>query len=150
MAFVELKPPVKRTAITGVRISSSERPATGGQAKRPAPPEPLEIAIHRAVVEHLQRRARPGVWFTHVPSGEPRGPGIGGKLKGMGTKPGVPDLMIVAHGKPLFLELKRAGGRVSELQTHCHKAIAAAGAKVHTAYGLDDALAWLESQWVLK
>ena len=136
--------------LAAVAVMSVVEPARAGPRTRTGLPEPAELVIHRAVVAHLEARARPGVWFTHVPSGELRGPGIGGKLKGMGTKAGVPDLMIVAHGKPLFLELKRAGGRLSELQKHCHAALAMAGAKVHTAYGLDDALAWLESQWVLK
>lgn len=129
-----------------VRIPLPPRP--GPPATR-APP-PTEEAIHRAVVDLLARAARPGVAWTHMPSGEARGAGIGGKLKGMGVQAGWPDLLIVIGGRLHGLELKRGGdgarrGRLSEAQRDAHEKLRAAGAAVVIAYGLDDAVAALET-----
>lgn len=99
-----------------------------------------EEAIHRAVVELLQVSARPGVFWTHMPAGELRTEATGRKLKAMGTKPGVPDLILVKDGHFYGLELKREEGRLSPAQISAHQELAKAGATVAVAYGLDDAI----------
>jgi VRR-NUC domain len=103
-----------------------------------------EACLQRSVIAQLQWRARPGVWWTHIPLGGLRSKIEGAILRGLGTARGTPDLLIVADGKAHFLELKSAGGRATDAQRQCHEALRAAGAEVAVAHGIDEALAWLE------
>jgi hypothetical protein len=107
-----------------------------------------EAQLQRAVLNHLRWRARPGVWWTHIPLGGLRSKIEASILRSLGTTRGTPDLLIVASGKAHFLELKAPHGRVSAEQHACHEALCAAGAEVATAYGIDAALVQLE-QWQL-
>lgn len=109
-----------------------------------------EEAIQRAVVDLLSRAARPGVAWTHMPAGEARAKGVGGKLKGLGTKAGWPDLVIVMAGQLYGLELKTNAGRVSPAQQAAHAELVAAGAIVAVAYGLDQAMQQLKSWGVVR
>jgi len=109
-----------------------------------------EEAIHRAVVEHLARRAPLGVVYAHVPNGEARGPGVGGKLKAMGVRSGMPDLIALYAGQFYGLELKREGGRLTEAQRKTLADLEAAGALTAVAYGLDDALGRLADWGMIR
>ena len=102
-----------------------------------------ETQLQRSVIAQLQWRARPGVWWTHIPLGGLRSKVEAAILRGLGTARGTPEL-IVADGKAHFLELKSAGGRATDAQRQCHEALRAAGAMVAVAHGIDEALAWLE------
>ena len=108
-----------------------------------------EAALQRSVIQHLTWRARPGVWWTHVPLGGLRSKIEAAILRGLGTARGTPDLLI-ADGKAYFLELKSADGRTSDAQRQCHEALRAAGAEVAVAHGIDEALAWLEAWNLLR
>ncbi len=123
---------------------------TGRRAERVSVGAIKEETIHRALVGHLLVRCVPGVWWHHSPNGGNRHAAVGGMLKAMGTKPGVPDLMFIREGRVLFLELKRRGGALSPAQKECHRHLAAAGAIVLVAYGLDQALATLLNAGILK
>ena len=86
-----------------------------------APPAPLEFAVHCAVADTLRRWATPGWIWTHIPLGERRETVTGARLKRMGTNSGWPDFILIAprdhHApRPHFLELKRRGGHLTELQ----------------------------------
>lgn len=107
-----------------------------------------EEAIHRAVVQHLERRAAGGTVWWHTPNGEIRHRAVAGKLKAMGTRAGMPDLMLLRAGQLYGLELKRLGGRVSVEQSRRQSELAAAGAVVATVEGLDAALRVL-GEWGL-
>jgi hypothetical protein len=107
-----------------------------------------EAALQRSVIAHLQWRARPGVWWTHIPLGGLRSKVEAAILRGLGTTRGCPDLLIVADGKAHFLELKAPHRRVSAEQHACHEALCTAGACVAVAYDIDDAVERLE-QWRL-
>ena len=109
-----------------------------------------EATLQRSVIAHLQWRARPGVWFTHIPLGGLRSKVEASILRGLGTVRGCPDLLIVADGKAYFLELKAPHGRVSAEQHACHEALCAAGACVAVAYNIDDALERLAMWGLLK
>jgi hypothetical protein len=109
--------------------------------------EASESTIHEAVVGHLRIRGRRGVPWFHVPNGELRDPATAAKLKRMGVRPGVPDLLLLIGGRLHGLELKRErGGTVSPEQIAVHAELTAAGAIVATARGVDEALGLLE-QW---
>jgi VRR-NUC domain len=99
------------------------------------PPLP-ESAIQKAVSQHLAARA--------APSSE------AAILKGMGVRPGVPDLIVIKDGLPFALELKAEGGRLSAAQSEALEAMKAAGADVGVAHGLDAALRWLTERGILK
>lgn len=104
-------------------------------------PALTEEAIHRAVVGYLARAARRGVFWTHLPSGEARHPAVGGKLRGLGLKAGLPDLLLIRDGQAYGLELKRErGGRLSPAQRETQSRLREAGMVVATANGLDAAI----------
>lgn len=109
-----------------------------------------EEAIHRAVVELLQVSAVPGVAWTHMPAGEVRPISTGKKLKAMGTKPGWPDIILVKGGHFYGLELKTEDGRLSPAQVAAHEALAAAGATVAVAYGLDQSIEILKGWGLIR
>jgi hypothetical protein len=53
-------------------------------------------------------------------------------------------------GKLFGLELKTAKGRLSQAQINTHVELEMAGAIMGAAYGLDEALAWLEKHKLLR
>jgi hypothetical protein len=109
-----------------------------------------EAQLQRSLVEHLRWRARDGVWWTHVPNGGARTAIEGAIFKGLGVRPGAPDLLIVADGKAHFLELKAPGRKLSPVQIECHDALRRAGATVETADSIDAALTCLRRLGVMR
>jgi hypothetical protein len=84
-------------------------------------PPPLEFAVQCALADTLHRWATPNWIWTHLPMGEHREAITGARLKRMGTQPGWADLILLAPRehpiqRPMFLELKRRGGRMTEHQ----------------------------------
>jgi hypothetical protein len=82
---------------------------------------PSEFQLHCAVADTLRRWSAPNWVFTHMPLGEERTAAAGARLARMGTMPGWPDLILLSPNdhpiqRPHFLELKRRGGRLTELQ----------------------------------
>jgi hypothetical protein len=109
-----------------------------------------EDIIQRAVFEHLRVRCAPGIFAFHPANGGWRSHIEAAILKGLGVRPGVPDVIAVMDGHTYALEIKPPGGRLTAAQNVAHAALRAAGADVATAWGLDDALAVLERWGVLK
>jgi hypothetical protein len=109
-----------------------------------------EQSLQRAVIAHLQWRARPGVWWCHLANGGWRSPIEAKIFKALGVVAGAPDLLIVADGRAYFLELKAPRGRVSAAQHECHEALRAAGASVAIADNIDEALEFLQSWEILR
>jgi hypothetical protein len=109
-----------------------------------------EQAEHRAVINHLHARGVKGAVFWHTPSGGYRSPIEAAILKGMGARSGFPDLFILHEGKLFGLELKAAKGRMSLAQINTHVELERAGAIMGAAYGLDEALVWLEKHKLLR
>ena len=68
--------------------------AGGGSRRRP------EQALQRSVVEHLQWRARPNIWWTHIPLGGARSKIEAAIFKGLGARHGTPDLLLVPTARP--------------------------------------------------
>src|SRR5262249_24659680 len=104
-----------------------------------------EAAIHAAVCDHLRLRAKPDVLWLHVPNGERRDKITGAKLKRMGVLAGASDLLLWHNGNSFALELKAAGGRLSDAQLEFLARFNDAGGHSACSEGLDRALAVLES-----
>jgi hypothetical protein len=109
-----------------------------------------EQEIQKALFQHLAVRAASTVFAFHPANGGWRSRVEGAILKGMGVKAGVPDFIAIKGGQCYALELKAPDGRLTPAQRDAHAALAAAGATVATAYGLDDALARLEAWGLLR
>lgn len=82
-----------------------------------------EFNTHVAVADVLRRWSTPGWRWTHLPFGEHRNAVTGARLKRMGTQVGWPDFILLSPAVPPdqpgtahFLELKRAGAKLSEFQ----------------------------------
>lgn len=76
-----------------------------------------ELALQKFAVTLLRFNAAPGVIWFHPPNGEARSARTGAKLKAMGVKAGVPDLVVVRPGGIVyFLELKAPKGSLSPAQ----------------------------------
>lgn len=115
-----------------------------------APTQPTEEQIHRTVVEHLERFAAPGVFYFHVPNGDIRHKGAAGRLKAMGTRAGVPDLVLIKGGHTYGLELKRPGEKQSDNQILVEGQWEHAGGTYAVAHGLDYALDTLREWGLLE
>lgn len=88
----------------------------------------------------------------HIPNGGQRNAIVGAKLKGMGTVPGYPDIMVFhprwnncndidcvgASYSGLAIELKIYPRNPSEAQLGIHEILRNAGWKVEVCYGLDE------------
>jgi hypothetical protein len=109
-----------------------------------------EQQIQRAVFQNIRARSAPGVFAFHPANGGYRRPIEAKILHGLGVTSGVPDVIAIKDGRCYALELKRAGGRVSEAQLACLAAMQRAGAFTAVAEGLDRALACLEGWGLLR
>jgi len=97
--------------------------------KRNTPEEDLHRACFE-LVGLLTARYPLLRWMVHYPAGGKRPKGEAGKLKAMGTKPGVPDLMLTrrcGHWTGFAAELKSPIGRLSDDQREWLEALAEEG-----------------------
>ena len=123
---------------------NTTRPLGAQRGSRP------EQQIQRAVFEHLTVRGAPAMFAFHPANGGWRSRVEAAILKAMGVKAGVPDIIAIKGGRCYALELKAPDGRLTPVQRDAHAALAAAGATVAVAYGLDDALARLEAWGLVR
>lgn len=113
-----------------------------------------EQAIHEAVWKHIEWRKLPGVAVFHPANGEARNPIVGAKLKRMGVKSGVADLVGFVPSEragekvPVFfaLELKGPQGRLAKEQRAFLDLVADAGGFSAWASSIDEALEYL-TEW---
>jgi hypothetical protein len=110
-----------------------------------------ENAIQRAVIKHLRTRGAPNTFAFHPRNGghDQRGRRAGIN-SGLGVVSGVPDIIILTPGQCYALELKTEKGKLSPQQTETMVRMGHCGAITGVAYGLDDALRWLEKNGLLK
>lgn len=118
-------------------------------------PQPSEFQIQRAYMMwfcgerypknhpragqwQIEPAGLPGIVTWHTPNGGQRSQREGKMFKELGVLAGFPD---VAHlwGALYLLELKEPDGRLQTSQKELHPRLAHAGAKVATAYSLDEA-----------
>jgi hypothetical protein len=119
---------------------------SGAPSRRRRPEQQLQ----RAVLQHLELRSAPNVYWFHVGNGGWRTPIEAKVFKSLGVKPGVPDLILIRGGKTYGLELKADKGRLTPVQATAHVLMRAAGAEVEVAVGIDAALRTLEAWRLLK
>ncbi len=86
-----------------------------------------EDALHLAVVDLAHAALAPHVYWFHVPNQGRFCLPHRMKLKRMGLRAGVPDLVFLHNGQAYFIELKSATGRQSEPQQEAMVAIRWAG-----------------------
>jgi hypothetical protein len=113
---------------------------------------PSERELHIALVAELRWTLRPDVEMYHVPSGELRDIRIAAKIKAMGGKRGIPDL-VFRWGPPLqllYLELKRRNGKLSDDQIRFGERARAHGAYFETADTIEGAVSILANRGLLK
>lgn len=81
-----------------------------------------EQEIQKAIAKYLlnlEAVTNKKFTFFHVPNGQNVGQRMGGILKAMGLRPGVPDLVIFFNSvisPPLFVELKAKGNGLQKTQ----------------------------------
>jgi hypothetical protein len=109
-----------------------------------------EEQLQRAVVQLLAIYAGRGLLaFCHCPNGEYRTPGVAGRLKAMGTIPGVPDLLVWLPGSMSFgIELKTERGRLSADQSRWHSTLSSLGHRVYVCRSIDEVEAALRIESV--
>lgn len=98
-----------------------------------------ELKFHCAIRDYLEVTLRPGGFVFHPANGEKRDKGTAAKLKRMGVKAGVADLVVVARGGRIaFIEVKRPGGRVSHDQDEFRLRCTQWGVPYLVATSIDD------------
>lgn len=106
-----------------------------------------EQKLHFAVADYLNLTLPPDAWWTTVGHGgfalDAR---TGARMKRAGVKAGVPDILIVHRGRPLFIELKSTNGRASAEQKTVAADLEKAGARYAICHSLEQ-VAWALSVW---
>jgi hypothetical protein len=121
-----------------------------------------EFDIQKAVFKHFAARAAPGVIAFHPKNAsfDHRTHLRAGVAVALGVLPGIPDIVItrieIGHMNVFGLELKReerCGKKPTEheeKQRKCREMLEDSGGWItHCAYGLNEALDWLERQGLL-
>jgi hypothetical protein len=166
MSFGAVPASSRSGAAAGVPASAqaANSPPSGASAVsgKPAPDGLSENEIQKSVFSHLRMRPAPGVFAFHPKNasadmaGRKRGIHVG-----LGIEPGVTDIIAFQVAAPCLcrvfaLELKREDRRGKKPTPHelkqaaTRERMANAGAIVGVAYGLAEAIAWLEARGLLR
>jgi hypothetical protein len=129
---------------------------TRSGSKPPSIDSLSEADIQIQVVEYASLlAAQCGFLFFSVGNeamGEAKtGAGLGrmARLKKMGLRPGVADLVFVKDGRAYFLEMKKPGGKQSDDQTDFQLDAARVGAQYAVAYSFEEAVKILQSWGII-
>lgn len=99
-----------------------------------------EAQIHKAIVSYLNLEMTGGWLWFHPANGEARTPQTGAKLKAMGVRPGIPDLVFVSpNGRVHFMEIKRPGAVLNLAQRQIADWCEARQVPFQIARSVDDA-----------
>ena len=102
-----------------------------------------EAGIQRAIIARLRWH---GCMVVHVPNEGKRSARGGRFAKGIGLRPGFPDLAVYRDGRHALLEVKSPRGRLSPAQIETHAELKRHGAAVFVVRSQDDALSALASE----
>jgi hypothetical protein len=104
----------------------------------------MEYKLQVAIANYLRMAVTPGtIWFA-VPNEGARTPRNGKRMKDMGRRPGVPDLIIYRGGMMLGIECKKPGSKQSESQRDMQTEFEVAQARYAVVDNLGDAILVLE------
>ena len=109
---------------------------------RTDPDLPSEYQECIALAKWLDRH---GVLYTHVPLGGRRDRKEAMILKKIGTKPGIPDYLVLNFPVCAIEMKRRRGGSLSAVQRSMHGKLRAAGWHVIVAHGADQAVEGLRA-----
>ncbi len=93
--------------------------AAGRRVRPRKAPQPMqsELRLHVAIVDVLRRFGSPQWFWFHPANGEKRDARAAAKLRAMGVRPGVADLLLIAPSGQLHaIEIKRRDGALSDEQ----------------------------------
>ena len=108
-----------------------------------APRRHLEDDLQRAVMQFLDwALGARGVAYA-IPNGGKRHAREAARMKGLGVKPGVPDIGICFEGRSLFVELKAPRGVMSDAQKDMTRRLHYAGGVVMLCRSVEDVEAQL-------
>ncbi|SRR5216684_1623471 len=129
-------------------------------------PELTEDQIQRAIFANFKRRSAPNVFAFHPKNGGVHQIGRrAGINEGLGVVPGIPDVIVFRQKEyrdsmtctdVFALELKRESRRNRKMTEHefrqgeVRSYLELCGVICGIAYGLDDALMWLEGHGLLE
>jgi len=109
----------------------------------------VEQKIHWGVVNLLNTLGAKGLVFFH-PGNNPRSPRDGMRLKRLGAKAGVPDLILVHNGIVYALEIKNEKGRTTKDQDDFIDAFKLAGGYAEVGYGLEHCMKILDTWGLVR
>lgn len=138
-----------KNGMTAAELRSVAGKMGGGFKRRRSRPEEL---LQQSVAKYLNVLARQGqlLWF-HVPNGGKRHILEAVKMKRMGVKAGVPDLVIIPKAGPVcFIELKAEDGDTTELQEFWIKSLPDYGCPVSVCRSLDEVRQFLFELGVVR
>jgi len=118
--------------------------------RKPKPPS--EMALHCAVADTLRLDIAPQWIWLHCPNGELRDDNVGRKLKRMGVRPGVSDILLIGppHGFVFALELKAKGEKPSQSQLMFIAEVKEAGGHATWVDNYKDAIRVLDEWGALR
>lgn len=91
-----------------------------------------ERQLQSAVCRWLDRALPSATWYSAIPGGNRS------VTTTPGYRSGTPDIMLVHHGRTIFLELKAPRKSATKHQRDVHAELTTAGALVATVRSLDD------------
>lgn len=112
--------------------------------------EQPEAELQRAICEHLEARAAPGLIWWHCPNGGARSKAEASILVGLGVKRGVSDLHFLRRGRFGVLELKAPGKKPTDEQEKFMLDVVSEGGWAAWTSDLDTALQLLEGRGLLR
>ncbi|MDK6079792.1 VRR-NUC domain-containing protein [Massilia varians] len=135
--------PVPAPAAVDAPPAAPARPAKAPRARPAGPPKISEDDLQISCFEwiELMRPSHPILeWIIHVPNGGKRPRGAAGKLKAMGVKPGVLDILLPLpyNGwSGLAIELKVGSNKTTEQQDDWLEVLQASGYYTAVCYTLE-------------
>lgn len=79
----------------------------------------------------------PNIFFHSIPNESKRSFYYGSHLKKMGLRSGVPDLLIIKNGRPIYIELKSKKGKLTKNQENIRDEIIKNGADYYVINCID-------------
>lgn len=108
------------------------------QVSEPAPRRHDEDELQHAVCLFLAVALPSDATYFAVPNGGKRHAREAARMKGLGLRAGVPDLIVIHRGRALFLELKTKRGVMSAAQKAMQQLLIYSGATVVVCRRVDD------------